>query len=258
MSHVQARQAPTHDTPYDKSYYQRQESSSIRSANAAVPVILEFVQPRSVVDIGCGVGTWLSVFRQHGIDDLLGVDGPYVNPAQLRIQGDQFKGHNLAQALRLDRSFDLAISLEVAEHLPACAAETFVDTLARLSKVIVFSAAAPFQGGTRHVNEQLPEYWARLFAAKGYVAVDALRHRLWKNAGVTWFYAQNMLFYVAQDALDEHPALRRAYESTDQNQLNIIHPDIFANMSLRSAGSLFLRILGKSLRKQRRRARLAR
>ena len=63
---------------------------------------------------------------------------------------------DLAQPLQIDRRFDLALSLEVAEHLPPECGSEFVQTLTDLSSVILFSAAIPFQGGTDHLNEQWP------------------------------------------------------------------------------------------------------
>jgi hypothetical protein len=71
----------------------------------------------------------------------LGYDGPHVTP--LCIPKDRFAAVDLRQPLPADRKFDLAISGEVAEHLPA----TLVGTLTSVSDVVLFSAAIPGQGG---------------------------------------------------------------------------------------------------------------
>lgn len=102
--------------------------------------------------------------------------------------------HDLTTSLKSDRLFDLVMSLEVAEHLDAKYAETFVDSLTNFGPVILFSAAVPFQGGEHHVNEQWPSYWEELFAKKGYVAVDAIRKHIWQNPEVEWWYAQKSCF----------------------------------------------------------------
>jgi 2-polyprenyl-3-methyl-5-hydroxy-6-metoxy-1,4-benzoquinol methylase len=65
----------------------------------------------------------------------------------------------LIQPLDLEKEFDLVVSLEVAEHLPASAADQFVNTLVKHGKKILFSAAIPGQGGQDHLNEQWPDYW---------------------------------------------------------------------------------------------------
>jgi hypothetical protein len=51
------------------------------------------------------------------------------------------------------KRFDLAISLEVAEHLPEGSAGALVSTLIEAAPVVVFSAAIKGQSGTNHINE---------------------------------------------------------------------------------------------------------
>ena len=83
------------------------------------------------------------------------------------------------------------MSLEVAEHLPLESAETFVDSLTKHGNFIFFSAAAPFQTGTGHVNENWCEYWAALFAAKGFEPLDIIRDQIWSDESVPYWYRQN-------------------------------------------------------------------
>lgn len=92
------------------------------------------------------VGTWLSVFREKGVKDIVGIDGDYVDQNMLHIPEGAFIALDLTQPIKLNREFDLVVSLEVAEHLPIECAETFVETLTSLGAVILFSAAIPFQG----------------------------------------------------------------------------------------------------------------
>jgi 2-polyprenyl-3-methyl-5-hydroxy-6-metoxy-1,4-benzoquinol methylase len=92
--------------------------------------------PSSAVDIGCGIGTWLSVFRELGVSKILGVDGTYVDKSHLLIDPEMFISHDLSQPLRLRQTFDLAISLEVAEHISPANAQTFVDSLTDLAPLV--------------------------------------------------------------------------------------------------------------------------
>ena len=194
------------------------------SAQEIVPLVLELVQPRSVVDVGCGLGTWLSVFKGHGVDEILGIDGDYVDRSKLEIPEERYLAFDLKTPLRMSRKFDLVVSLEVAEHLPGEYAGIFVDSLTRLGPVILFSAAIPFQGGTRHVNEQWPEYWRKYFQEKEYVAVDCLRRKIWRNENVEWWYAQNTLMFVRRGHLERCPSLKEESENTAISQLSIVHP----------------------------------
>lgn len=221
---------------YPSWFYEEQEEGSLRSARAVVPIVLEYVSPRSVVDVGCGVGTWLSAFRERGVSEVRGLDGDYVARDRLRIPAADFAPTDLARFDGPDRRFDLAVSLEVAEHLDADRAPGFVRALTQASDVVLFSAAIPGQGGTHHVNERWPAYWAELFSREGYVAVDCLRARLWDLDGVEPWYAQNSLFYVRESALPTYPSLARA--GVTRVPMALIHPRAYEALRLHRRFSL--------------------
>jgi SAM-dependent methyltransferase len=185
------------------------------------------VQPKSIVDVGCGDGTWLSVFRELGVRDVVGLDGDYVDRRLLQIPQDQFRAMDLSSQFGLPRAFDLAVSLEVAEHLPPQSAEGFVDSLTLLAPVVLFSAAIPLQDGTQHLNEQWPDYWAALFKTHDYLPIDCIRGRIWGNEQVEWYYAQNILLFASADRIREDSDLRRGYEKTNLQQLALVHPRRF-------------------------------
>src|SRR5262249_50066622 len=151
---------------------------------------------RSIVDVGCGLGTWLAAFRELGVTDVVGIDGEYVDRDLLEIPQEQFREVDLSAPFSLDRTFDLAISLEVAEHLPPEAAEAFVESVARLAPVVLFSAAIPFQSGNHHLNEQWPDYWTTLFRRHNYVPIDCIRGKIWDNYEVEPWYVQNSLIFA--------------------------------------------------------------
>lgn len=179
---------------YNPQFY-RELASSQESAREILPLVLDVVKPASVVDVGCGTGNWLSIASELGVGEILGVDGPWVK-AHLAIPAEKFMTHDLAMPLKLRRRFDIALSLEVAEHLPASAARVFVQSLCEAADVVVFSAAIPGQGGRRHVNEQWPAYWADLFQDLRYDCYDFLRPLIWNNPRVAWHYAQNSMIFV--------------------------------------------------------------
>jgi hypothetical protein len=179
---------------YNPKFY-RELASAQESAREILPLVLDIVKPASVVDVGCGTSNWLAIASDLGVRDILGIDGPWVTQ-QLAIPPTKFIAHNLATPLKLDRRYDLALSLEVAEHLPASAAGVFVQNLCAAADVVVFSAAIPGQGGRRHVNEQWPAYWADLFHEHRYECYDFLRPRIWNNPRVAWHYAQNSMIFV--------------------------------------------------------------
>ncbi|MEK7684062.1 MAG: class I SAM-dependent methyltransferase [Verrucomicrobiota bacterium] len=213
--------------PYTEDFFKGQQEGSRRSALEILPLVLTLIHPRRVIDVGCGVGTWLAALRNLGIEDVWGVDGDYVARSLLHIPAERFIPHDLTKPLRLENEFDLAISVEVAEHLPAACAGDFIDSLTRLAPIVLFSAAIPFSRGLHHLNEQWPEYWVAHFQARDFVAVDCLRRRIWQNDLVEWWYAQNILLFVRRDHLDRHPPLQRELEINGPVPLALIHPKNF-------------------------------
>ena len=209
---------------YSPQFFEDRKEGAGTSAREVVPLVLDLVQPRSVIDVGCGIGSWLAIFCELGLEDFHGIDGNYVDAEALLIPREKFQAFDLTKPLRLDRRFDLALSLEVAEHLPADCAAAFVDSLVRLAPVVLFSAAIPFQEGSHHLNEQWPEYWAQLFRAHDYLTIDCLRERVWKNEQVDWWYAQNILLFAHQDHVRRRPALQCAADKTRSAQLSLVHP----------------------------------
>jgi SAM-dependent methyltransferase len=233
---------------YGPRFYDRHREGSASSARVVLPHVREWIRPASVVDVGCGSGTWLAAWQDLGVDDVLGVDGAHVRDATpSALRPGQLRIADLTRPLGLDRTFDLAMSLEVAEHLPPECADDFVASLVRLAPVVLFSAAIPFQGGTGHLNEQWPVWWARRFAAHGYRCVDALRPLLWGDARVAPWYAQNILLYVRADwvAPNGFPD-----DGEDEDPASLVHPWTYlrradpAKASLRKA----FRVLGSALR----------
>ena len=187
-----------------------------------VPIVLELLAPSSVVDLGCGLGAWLRAFLELGVEDVLGVDGDYVDRDMLAIPADRFLAHDLSQPLDLSRTFDLAVSLEVAEHLPPEAAQTLVDSLTHHAPAVLFSAAIPGQDGVGHVNTRWPSYWRGLFLPRGYRVVDCLRHRIWDDEEIEFWYRQNLLLFVRADILEAHPELLS--EAQLERPLDLVHP----------------------------------
>ncbi len=216
---------------YTKHFYKYHREGSRQSAREIVPLILELIQPERVIDVGCGAGIWLSVFQEYGVEDVWGIDGDWVDTRMLQIPEERFFPFDLKKPFQLDKQFDVVMSLEVAEHLPGECAATFVDSLTRLGPVVLFSAAIPFQRGTHHLNEQWPDYWARHFQEKGYVAIDCIRKKIWQNDDVEWWYAQNILMFVRQNYLESHPVLKKEFEYTNPSQLSIIHPKLYLTLS---------------------------
>jgi hypothetical protein len=173
------------------------------------PIIIGDYAPKSLLDVGCGLGVWSKAALELGVEDLLGLDGVQISSSQLLIPERCFKQQDFTQPWNLGRRFDVALCLEVAEHLDRSVASPFVQTLVLHSDVIVFSAAAPGQAGQHHVNCQWPSYWQKIFNSVGFSCDDSIRWRIWNEGKVEPWYRQN-IFVARKDAQNagREPRLR--------------------------------------------------
>ncbi len=206
------------------SYIHNEIVHNKESSKIVFPILLDYIKVNSVLDVGCGLGTWLSVASDLGIKDVFGVDGDYVDRRLLTkyLNLSYFKAVDLRKLFDLKRSFDLAICLEVAEHLPEISSEYLIDSLIRHSDCILFSAAIPGQGGQNHLNEQWPDYWQKLFSERGFVFLDIIRPVIWNNPNVDYWYKQNVFLVVKRS----HPLALKFPES----YLPLVHPELLERL----------------------------
>jgi len=225
---------PKSSDHYDTEFYSTWSDGSSSSARRIAPIVTELIGPGSVVDIGCGIGAWLEAFGELGVERLLGLDGDYVERSLLRIPADCFRECDLSGPVAVDESFDLAVSLEVAEHLPPELAEKFVGTLTRLAPAVLFSSAVPHQGGNNHVNEQWADYWFAFFRENNYEPIDCIRPRVWDDPDVEYWYAQNAFLYVRRDVLEASPSLTKERDRYAGVPTRLVHPRKYESLARRN------------------------
>lgn len=214
------------ETQYTSDFYATQMPISLRSAKIILPIIFAEIHPKSILDVGCGTGVWLKIADEIGVKDYIGIDGEYVKTEMLEIPEIKFLRADLKNEFNLHKRFDLVISSEVAEHLPIETADKFISSLANHSDTILFSAAAPGQGGTHHINEQPQQYWVDKFNKHNYLPIDLLRERIWTKKGVDWWYKQNMILFVKRDLLNKNTNLKNLYEKFKKDNYNLSHPEM--------------------------------
>jgi SAM-dependent methyltransferase len=197
-------------------YHDKNVHHNLTSPEFIIPLITNKIKVNSVLDVGCGLGGWLSVFSKNNINDIVGIDGAHVVKTDLLIPADKFVTHDLTHEINLNRKFDLAVCLEVAEHLPETSANAIVKTLTNHADIILFSSAIIGQEGQNHINEQWFSYWQTKFNALGYEFYDEVRPAIWNNKNIDWWYKQNV-FIVSKATV---PTL-----TTNKQLLCGYHPD---------------------------------
>jgi len=216
-------------TPLYHDLHQRQLAAQAQqnrhSARVILGMLFEILRPQAVLDVGCGLGSWLAAARDLGVPTVQGLEGPWLDPTQAEVDPACLATVDLEQDFALGRTFDLVICLEVAEHLPPARAESFIRCLTAHGQTIVFSAAIPFQGGHNHVNEQYLDYWQALFARHDYRAVDLFRGRLWGDDSILWWLRQNVVLFAHQSVIAGNERLQR--EAAIDRPLSIVHPAVY-------------------------------
>jgi len=187
-----------------------------KSAHNFIPILLDYINlPYSVIDVGCGTGTWLIVLKNFGVKHIKGINGNYIENSLLEIDVNDLVYHDLNLSYYDEKKYDLAICLEVAEHLKPESSEILVKTLCNLTDTILFSAALPFQGGQNHLNEQPIKYWIELFNRNGFIFKDYFRSKIWENEDIEWWYRQN-IFLIIKD---------QSFSSRQDKILQFYHPE---------------------------------
>lgn len=190
------------------------------AAEQVLPILFKIYKPNSILDVGCGLGNWIEVAKKMEVEEVIGVDGSYVNRSLLKINDEEFVELDLTKPFNLNKKFDLAICLEVAEHLPESSADGLIQSLITHSDVIMFSAALPGQGGQNHINEQWAEYWQAHFERYDFEMIDFFRFKIWNNEKIERWYRQNLFLVVRKG----HSLANEG----NKNAFSLVHPELLS------------------------------
>lgn len=197
-----------------------------RGAAEALRLLFATTRPRSLLDVGCGIGTWMAAAHAMGIEEVFGVDAAGPAHRLAGIPEDRVLRCDLTRPWSWGRRFDTVLCLEVAEHLAAEHAAGLVDALVEHSDTIYFSAACPGQGGQHHVHCRWPDWWQGLFNERGYVCSDACRWLIWERSAIEPWYRQNLFLATRAEG--------RAAGSEPRIPA-VLHPDMAKHLFLHDA-----------------------
>ena len=186
------------DKIYNEHFFKRTKRMEMPSAQAVAHILIKHFHPKSIIDIGCGVGIYLKEFENNNVD-IIGFDSA---AAALNgsLVGNKIKLHDLCKPLTLNKSFDLCLCIEVAEHLKPECGDILLETLTGLSQNIVFTAATPGQGSEEigHINEQSHEFWINAFEQMGFAldkeSTENIKKEMEDNS-VVWWITKNLMIF---------------------------------------------------------------
>lgn len=206
-------------------YHHEKNSHNQRTPAILLSKMLEGQKVNSLVDVGAGVGTWVAAALEINIPRVRGIDGILVDRDALACPPDLISQVDFRASFDLGERFDVALCLEVAEHLEERNAEVFVSSLVNHADAIFFSAAIPGQNGENHVNCQWPEYWQNLFNRFGYECSDNIRWKLWNCTDSEPWYRQNMMTAVKSERAGQESRISP-----------VIHPEMLKHLATDSGG----------------------
>jgi len=163
--------------------------------------IVNMFAPKSILDLGCGIGSFLSGSFSAGCEDITGIELNY-NYAKKYIARSIFshiRCGDVTEDLNLKRNFDCVISIEVAEHINPELTGLFVENLVNYSnKYIIFSAAAPGQPGRGHVNLREKSLWVKDIESQGAMIRKDLTKKCrkkWRLLGAPDYLLENLIIF---------------------------------------------------------------
>lgn len=214
-------------TAYPVSWHSKYGEMTFRSAEVILARLRQLRAFDSFLEVGCGNAHWSSAAMKLGCSRVHAVDGPWNKPEELLIPSECYETRRIDEQFSVEGTFDLAVCLEVAEHVDQKHAMTLVSALTGASDLVLFAAAIPHQGGYGHINEQWPSWWAEKFMLKGFVPFDIVRPFAWGDDRLHYWYRQNTVLYVRQDSSEKlHDELGRFLNwSADGIVRDLVHPE---------------------------------
>ena len=143
--------ADDHRAAIYEDLYRRQlvpeQAQNRESASRILGILFDYIRPKSVLDVGCVLGTWLRIVQEMDVPDIQGIEGEWLDPAQIQIDPNRVVILDLEHGFDVKRRFDLLLCLEVAEHLSASAADPLVASLTAYTDFVFFRRRFPFRAG---------------------------------------------------------------------------------------------------------------
>jgi glycosyltransferase involved in cell wall biosynthesis/SAM-dependent methyltransferase len=174
----------------------RPQPSERHAAMTVAELVDRYLAPQSVLDLGCGNGTWLDVLASRAPRDILGVEEESVGPRDLAVDPARVLNASLARPLDLDRSFDLVLCLQGPDHVEPQFAKVLVGNCTRHADAVLFCVGLPSEVGS---DSERGGRWIELFRNEDFQAVDLVRPLIWQDPRIPACYRQHLWLFLHQD-----------------------------------------------------------
>lgn len=164
--------------------------------------LLDFINVKSVVDFGCGIGSYLESAFNKGIVKIKGYDigGDYAKkytPEHIQPNIEYID----CTTKMVTEKYDCVISFETAEHIEPSGTNQFCDNLVgALDKngFLFFTGAPAGQEGCGHINCQRKSFWMLKFLERD-LEFDAITtvvvSQEWRRLGAPNYICDNLLVF---------------------------------------------------------------
>lgn len=186
--------------PYNDRYYARHRAQYHDWEKRLAADFFARYQVGSVIDFGCGVGSYLDAAYDLGLSRIQGYELhlaaalPHV-PVHLR---PFLEARDVTEPIIVP-PFDCSWSVEVGEHLEPAGTSQFVDNIvAATSRLALLTCAPPGQRGTSHINLRPQKEWIAMLCFRGmtYLPEDVEVTKLrWKTLGAPPYILRNLMIF---------------------------------------------------------------
>jgi SAM-dependent methyltransferase len=146
--------------------YERNEHWLEFFGNIADAIVRD-LRPTSVLDAGCAMGFLVEALRARGVE-AWGID---ISEYAISQVDESVREYCTVASLaeQLPRRYDLIVSIEVLEHIPAAEGANAIANLAAATDRILLSTTPDDYGEATHLNVQSPEIWSAALAREGFL-----------------------------------------------------------------------------------------
>lgn len=179
---------------YNHRYFKTIEQAEKVQAESLADILIEMYDPQSVADVGCATGLYLVPFLTRGVVTIGWDSADYAVEQKLVPTVEKA---DITETMS-EVTVDLAICLEVLEHIENDLCGGVIQNLVNMSDLIIFSAAQPGQAGTGHINCKPKKHWETLFNIRGYNrdpdAEEQIKQYVMQKDHAQWFVDNLQVF----------------------------------------------------------------